>query len=60
MKLTVQQGIDASTLQQAIYQTIQAGMECDVHAARLKYAARLKLMGKQMELPEPRQPGLFD
>ncbi len=57
MKITVQTGIDASNLQQAIYQTIAAGMECDAHAARQKYQAKLKLMGKRLELPA--QASLF-
>ncbi len=56
MKITVQQGIDASQLQDAMYALVVAGMECDAHAARLRYQARLKLMAPQMEL----QPSLFE
>lgn len=47
MRLTVQQGIDAHDLSQAIYRTILEGLECDARLARLKHAARMDLLKKQ-------------
>lgn len=61
MKITIQSGIDARPLQQAIYQTIATGMECDAHAARQRHADRLKLLAKQCEryVPAPAPGDLF-
>lgn len=44
MRLTIQPGIDATQLAQAIYQAIVAGAECDAKARRLKHEAREKLI----------------
>lgn len=41
MTLTIQEGIDASDLSQAIYETIRAGMECDAAAARKRHEERM-------------------
>ena len=46
MRLTVQQGIDAHDLSQAIYETIRAGMECDARAAQKRHQERLALIRK--------------
>lgn len=62
MRITVQQGIDVSTLKDAIFKTIQAGMECDAHATRLLWQERKKLMGKQLQryVPASAQGDLFE
>lgn len=44
MRLTIQQGIDAHDLSQAIYRTIVEGMECDARAAQKRHQERLDLI----------------
>ena len=44
MRLTIQQGIDAHDLSQAIYETIRAGMEVDARAAQKRNHERLELI----------------
>lgn len=56
MRITVQQGINANDLQQAIYETIRAGMECDARAAQLRHEARMRLIKAEPVA----QRGLFD
>lgn len=46
VKLTIQPGINAHDLAQAIYQTIQAGAECDALARRRLHEARVELARK--------------
>ena len=44
MRLTIQQGIAAHDLSQAIYETIRAGMEVDARAAQKRNHERLELI----------------
>lgn len=46
MTLTIQEGIDASSLREAIYATIVAGMEVDAAAARKRHEERMALIRK--------------
>ena len=47
MTVTIQEGIDASPLRQAIYEAIKAGMEADAAAAKKRHAERMQLIAKQ-------------
>ena len=64
MRLTIQQGIDAHDLSQAIYETIRAGMECDAKAAQKRHAERMDLIrrsgGTLPRHERQEQPSLFD
>jgi len=64
MRLTIQQGIDAHDLSQAIYETIRAGMECDARAAQKRHQERLDLIrrsgGTLPRSERQEQPSLFD
>jgi len=64
MTLTIQEGIDASDLSQAIYETIRAGMECDAAAARKRHEERMALIrkggGKAPTVAAGEQASLFE
>ena len=64
MRLTVQQGINTNDLQQAIYETIRAGMECDARAAQKRHQERMDLIrrsgGTLPRHERQEQPSLFD
>jgi hypothetical protein len=47
MTVTIQEGIDAGPLRDAIYQAIVAGMEADAAAAKKRHAERIALIQKQ-------------
>lgn len=65
-KLVVQDGIDASKLSQAIYETIYAGMVAEAEANRRRHEERMRLIraGKldpvQADWAGPAQASLFD
>jgi hypothetical protein len=46
MTVTIQEGIDASALREAIYETLRAGMEADADRARKLHQARMELIRK--------------
>lgn len=64
MTITIQEGIDASSLRQAIYETIRAGMECDAAAARKRHEERMAIIrrggGASAPAAAGEQPSLFD
>ena len=64
MTVTIQEGIDASKLREAIYETLRAGMEADADRARKLHQARMELIrkgGGGITLPEPTEQGsLFE
>ncbi len=58
MKLQIQSGIDATKFQLLMREMALTGYQCQAHAEREIYKAKLKLMGKRAELP-PAQGDLF-
>jgi len=64
MTVTIQEGIDASKLREAIYETLRAGMEADADRARKLHQARMELIrkgGGGITLSPPTEQGsLFD
>lgn len=64
MRLTIQAGIDTHDLNQAIYETIRAGMEVDARAAQKRHQERMDLIrrsgGTLPRHERQEQPSLFD
>ena len=65
-KLTIQDGIDASKLSQAIYETVYAGIVAEAEGRRKAHEERMRLIraGKldpiQADWSGPAQASLFD
>ncbi len=63
MRLTIQPGIETASLQEAIRQTIVAGVEADAAGRRKVYEARVELAKKAgvcVSTPEKWQGSLFE